>query len=62
MGQASCQVGFEPLVDVIIKHLDEFGENEVYQAIISLERLIFFDEMRVCLLKRQEVLLLRRIY
>lgn len=44
MGQASCEVAIMPLIDVIKKHLDRFDENEVYQAFISLERLLFFNE------------------
>lgn len=44
LGKASCKVGLKPLIDIIEQHLDRFNENEVYQALISLERLLFFNE------------------
>ena len=44
MGKASYRIAFKPLVNTIKQNLDRFEENEVYQAIISLERILFFDE------------------
>lgn len=44
MGQSSSKVALEPLIDVIVQYLDRFNENEFYQALISLERLLFFNE------------------
>lgn len=43
LGQASCKVGLRPLIDIIKQHLD-FNENEFYHALISLERLLFWNE------------------
>ncbi len=43
MGQTSCDVGILPLTNVLESSLMDFGENEFYQALVSLEKLIFFD-------------------
>jgi|GEM_PF-4258113 len=44
IGKATCKVALRPLIDKIEKQIDRFSENEVYQAFVSLERLLFFDE------------------
>lgn len=44
MGQASCKTSLQSLINIINKHLYRFNENELYQTLISLERLIFYNE------------------
>jgi hypothetical protein len=44
MGQSSAKVGLLPLIHIIEQCLDKFNQNEVYQALVALERIMFFDE------------------
>ena len=44
MGQSPAKVGLLPLIHIIEQCLDKFNQNEVYQALIALERIMFFDE------------------
>lgn len=44
IGQATCKVGLRPLIYLLEQHLDRFNENEFYQALVSLERLLFFKD------------------
>ena len=44
LGQASSKTALRPLINIIEQRLDKFTENEFYQALVSLERLLFFDE------------------
>lgn len=44
IGQGSASVALRPLIKVIERQLANFSENEFYQALTSLERLLFFNE------------------
>lgn len=44
IGKTSCDIGILPLLDIFESRLIDFNENELYQALVSLESLIFFDE------------------
>jgi hypothetical protein len=44
MGQSSAKVGLLPLIHIIEQCLEKFNQNEVYQALVALERIMFFDE------------------
>ncbi len=44
MGKASSNIGLKPLLSAIDKNWQDFDENEFYQALISLERMLFCNE------------------
>ena len=44
IGQSSAKAGIPSLLEVLNDHSTEFSENEFYQAIVALEKLLFFDE------------------
>jgi len=44
IGESSSHIGLEPLLDIINSNLSSFEENEFYQLLIALEKLVFFDE------------------
>jgi hypothetical protein len=44
MGQSSAKVGLLPLIHIIEQCLEKFNQNEVYQALVALERIMFFNE------------------
>ena len=44
MGQSSAKVGLLPLIHIIEQCLEKFNQKEVYQALVALERIMFFDE------------------
>lgn len=44
MGQSPAKLGLIPAIQVTERYLAQFGEDEFYQVLVSLERLLFFDE------------------
>ena len=44
MGQSSAKVGLLPLIHIIEQCLEKFNQKEAYQALVALERIMFFDE------------------
>jgi hypothetical protein len=44
IGKASSKAGLIPLLDIIQNNSCNFDENDSYQALIALERLLFWDE------------------
>ncbi len=44
IGKASSKTGLLPLLDIIQNYSSEFNTNESYQALVSLERLLFWDD------------------
>ena len=44
MGRASARIGLIPLIETIENEIERFNENELYQALIALERIMFWDE------------------
>lgn len=44
MGKAPSSVGIKPLLEVVQNKLDSFNENELYQALIALERQFPFED------------------
>ncbi|MBD2593639.1 hypothetical protein H6G74_04755 [Nostoc spongiaeforme FACHB-130] len=44
IGQASSSTGLAPLLDIIKNYSGGFNANESYQALVSLERLLFWDD------------------
>lgn len=44
IGKASSKTGLIPLLDIIQNSSSEFNTNESYQALVSLERLLFWDD------------------
>ncbi len=44
IGKASSKTGLIPLLDIIQNYSSEFNTNESYQALVSLERLLFWDD------------------
>lgn len=43
IGKASSKIALLPLLDIIQNYSSEFNANESYQALVSLERLLFWD-------------------
>lgn len=44
IGKASSSTGLAPLLDIIKNYSGGFNANESYQALVSLERLLFWDD------------------
>ena len=44
MGQSPAKVGLLPLIHIIERYLDKFNQDEVYQALVALERIMFFKK------------------
>ncbi|MEH2292110.1 hypothetical protein [Nostoc sp.] len=44
IGKTSSKTGLVPLLDIIQNYSSEFDTNESYQALVSLERLLFWDD------------------
>lgn len=44
LGQASDKIALKPLTNIIKQLLKDFDENETYHSLISLEKLLFFNE------------------
>lgn len=44
IGKASSKTALIPLLDIIQNYSCDFDENDFYQALVSLERLLFWDD------------------
>lgn len=44
IGHANAKVALLPLTEIIEKYFDKFDQDEIYQCLVALERLLFFDE------------------
>ena len=44
IGHANAKVALLPLTETIEKYFEKFDQDEIYQCLVALERLLFFDE------------------